>query len=82
MTLGFRAEDAQLTQQNSQLTASVYSMELLGEASMVTVRAAGVIVAIKAEKDYSARIGDLVSATIPTSICHLFDQKTGERLAR
>ena len=82
VTLGFRAEDAQLTQQNSQLTAPVYSMELLGEASMVTVRAAGVIVAIKAEKDYSARIGDLISATIPASICHLFDQKTGERLTR
>lgn len=81
ITLGFRAEDARLTDHEAQLAASVYSMELLGEASMVTVRAAGAIVAIKAEKDYSARIGDPVTAAIPAGICHLFDRESGERLS-
>ena len=80
VTLGFRAEDASLVATGGQITAPVYSMELLGEASMVTMRAGGTITAIKADKDYSAKIGDVVSASIPGSICHLFDTSTGERM--
>lgn len=81
ITLGFRAEDAALSLSGGQVSAPVYSMELLGEASMVTMRVGGAIVAIKADKDYSAEIGDSVSATIPASICHLFDTASGERLS-
>lgn len=80
VTLGFRAEDAHLSGNTAQISAPVYSMELLGEASMVTMRAGGTIVAIKAEKDYSANIGDSVSAAVPAGICHMFDRETGERL--
>lgn len=82
VTLGFRAEDAAICDAGAeaQISAQVYSMELLGEASMVTMRAGGTIVAIKAEKDFSAQIGDNFSASIPASICHLFDKSTGERL--
>lgn len=80
VTLGFRAEDASLSAGSGQLEAPVYSMELLGEASMVTMRAGGTILAIKADKDYSARIGDSVHASIPASICHLFDKQTGQHL--
>lgn len=81
VTLGFRAEDAQLSINKAQISAPVYSMELLGEASMVTMRAGGTIVAIKADKDYSARIGDDISAAVPAGICHLFDRATGERFS-
>ncbi len=81
VTLGFRAEDAALSQQPAQIAAPVYSLELLGESSMVTMRAGGTIVAIKADKDYTAQIGDGVHATIPASICHLFDIDSGERLS-
>lgn len=80
VTLGFRAEDAHLIDRHAQISAPVYSMELLGEASMVTMRAGGTIVAIKADKDYSANIGDGVSAVVPAAICHLFDRETGERI--
>jgi len=80
VTLGFRAEDAALSNDSASISAAVYSMELLGEASMVTMKAGGTIVAIKADKDYSAEIGDTVRAVIPPSICHLFDRQTGERL--
>lgn len=81
VTLGFRAEDASLTTAAGEITAPVYSMELLGEASMVTVRNAGTIVAIKTDKDFSATIGDTISATIPPSICHLFDRDSGQRIS-
>ena len=80
VTLGFRAEDASLSDSDAQMNAAVYSMELLGEASMVTVRAGGAIVSVKADKDYMADIGDTIHASIPPAICHLFDKTTGERL--
>ncbi len=80
VTLGFRAEDAQISTQDSTLEAPVYSMELLGEATMVTVRIGGTLVSIKAVKEYRSSIGDNIQATIPVSACHLFDSTSGERL--
>ena len=80
-TLGFRAEDAQVVESGGQLNAKVYSMELLGDATMVTCRCGGALVSVKAHKEYRATIGDDVSIRIPAEICHLFDAQTGERLA-
>lgn len=80
VTLGFRAEDASLTTTKSQIAAPVYSIELLGEASMISYRIGGALVSIKAAKDYRANIGDIVKAKVPAAICHLFDTATGKRL--
>ena len=81
ITLGFRAEDARVTAQSGAITAEVYSMELLGDSTMVTVRAGGALVAVKAPKDYRIDIGQSVSIAIPTTACHLFNVKTGARLS-
>jgi multiple sugar transport system ATP-binding protein len=81
ITLGFRAEDARVTDQGGAITAPVYSMELLGDSTMVTVRAGGALLAVKATKDYRIDIGHPVSITIPTTACHLFNVKTGARLS-
>lgn len=80
VTLGFRAEDAEISGEISSIEAPVYSMELLGEATMVTAKAGGNLVSVKAAKDYRSEIGDMVSVSIPAEICHLFDGKSGERL--
>lgn len=81
VTLGFRAEDAGLGDGgNLEISAPIYSLELLGDATMVTVRAGGALVAVKAAKDYRAEIGDPVAFAIPAAICHLFDANTGNRL--
>ena len=80
VTLGFRAEDAQIVGAGGNLMAPVYSMELLGEASQVTVQAGDALVAIKAAKDYRAPIGSSISAQVPAAICHLFHAETGHRL--
>ena len=86
VTLGFRAEDATIVSgvkrgDNSKLggtiTAPVYAIELLGDATMVTVRAGGVMVAVKAGKEFRAAIGDQVSIALPLAACHLFDSATG-----
>ncbi len=79
VTLGFRAEDASLSAKG-EIAAPIYSLELLGDATMITVKAGGALVSIKAPKDYRAEIDTPVSASIPASICHLFDARSGERL--
>ena len=80
VTLGFRAEDAQVSDGNAQANSAVYSLELLGEATMVTMRAGGTILSVKSGKDYRIKIGEPVSATISADICHLFDRTSGERM--
>jgi multiple sugar transport system ATP-binding protein len=81
VTLGFRAEDATLGDEtHHELSAPIYSLELLGDATMVTVKAGGALVAIKTAKDFRANIGDAFSASVPSGICHLFDPETGNRI--
>ena len=80
--LGFRAEDAAVSEGAGEVTAPVYTMELLGDATMITVRAGGALVSVKAHKDYRAEIGQEVSISLPAGICHLFDRSNGERLGR
>ena len=79
VTLGFRAEDAEIIEGEGQIAAPVYSIELLGEASMITWRFGDSLVSIKTGKEYRADIGEIVRARIPADICHLFDTATGER---
>ncbi len=84
VTLGFRAEDATIADAaiagEVAVAAPIYSLELLGDATMITVRAGGALVSVKAGKEYRAAIGDPVQAVIPAGICHLFSAQTGERL--
>ena len=79
VTLGLRAEDASVTDGNGEINAEVYTMELLGDATMITVRAGGTLVSVKAPKDYRAEIGEQVSIAVPAEICHLFDSESGAR---
>ena len=82
-TLGFRAEDASVaapgTADTAEITAPVYTMELLGDATMITVRAGGDMVAVKAGKEYRAEIGETVGLNVPAAICHVFHAETGAR---
>jgi multiple sugar transport system ATP-binding protein len=80
VTLGFRAEDASVVESGGQINAPIYTMELLGEATMVTVRVGGALVSVKADKTFRAEIDDMVSISVPTEHCHLFDTETGARL--
>jgi multiple sugar transport system ATP-binding protein len=80
VTLGFRAEDAALSDAPAQIGAPVYTVELLGDATMITVRAAGALVAVKAHKDQRMEIGQMAHFSVPAAICHLFDATTGARI--
>jgi multiple sugar transport system ATP-binding protein len=80
VTLGFRAEDATVAAKG-EITAPVYSMELLGDSSMATLQLGpGAFAAIKSAKDFKAGIGDTLAAHVPARICHLFDAASGQRV--
>jgi multiple sugar transport system ATP-binding protein len=78
--LGFRAEDAQITNAG-EIHAPAYSVELLGDATMITVKAGGALIAVKAHKDYRTKIGAPAAIAVPPTICHLFDAESGLRIA-
>ena len=86
VTLGFRAEDAFIKENKSKATssnlisASIYTLELLGDSTMVSFQIAGSLISIKAPKDYIAKIGDVVDIQIPINACHLFDTESGLRI--
>ena len=80
VTLGFRAEDARVVSGDGQIKAQIYSLELLGEASMVTVKIGSTLVSVRADKTFRAEIGSDVSISVPRKICHLFAGESGERI--
>ena len=81
VTLAFRAEDATLAEGTSgQITAPIYTLELLGDATMVSVRIDHQLVAVKADKTFRSEIDDTVSISVPPEICHVFSADTGERI--
>jgi multiple sugar transport system ATP-binding protein len=80
VTLGFRAEDVRVSDTPAQLTAPVYSMELLGDATLISVRIGEALVSVRAHKDFRIAIGAPLHVAIPTDKIHLFDKTTGTRL--
>jgi multiple sugar transport system ATP-binding protein len=74
VTLGFRAEDAQIG--GDDITGALYSLELLGDSSMVTMDCGGTKVVVKAAKEYRASIGQNVSASLELTRCQWFDSQT------
>ena len=81
-TLGFRAEDAQINNSPSEINAPIFTFELLGDATMITVKVAGALVSVKAAKDYHSEIGSYVSISVPAHICRIYSSETGEFIAR
>jgi len=80
ITLGFRAEDASIVESGGEISGAAFSVELLGDATMVSIRAGGEIVSVKSEKNYYAEIGSTVIAHVPANLCLLFNEETGEMI--
>ena len=78
-TLGFRAEDANI-EKTGNFTGPIYSIELLGDSTIVTLKIKNNLLHIKTSNNFSSKIGEIVSVKIPNSLCHFFDSKTGIHL--
>ena len=79
--MGFRAEDVEVVKEVAELSAPVYSMELLGDATQINVRCGDAVVSGKAGKDFRVEIGDPIGFKILPENCHLFDIKRGTRIS-
>ena len=78
-TLGFRAEDANI-EKTGNFTGPIYSIELLGDSTIVTLNIKNNLLHIKTSNNFSSKIGEIVSVKIPNDLCHFFDSKTGIHL--
>ena len=78
-TLGFRAEDASI-EKTGNFTGPIYSIELLGDSTIVTLNIRNNLLHIKTSNNFSSKIGEIVSVKIPNNLCHFFDSKTGIHL--
>ena len=81
VTLGFRAEDVTLSSDGGQIAAPIYSVELLGDATMISMRVGGELVSVKTSKEVRAEIDDVARVTIAPSACHVFDKASGARIS-
>ena len=77
--LGFRAEDARI-EQNGNFSGSIYSIEHLGDVTLVTFKLKNNLIHVKASNNFRANIGDYISVKIPPKKCLFFDFKNGKRL--
>ena len=81
VVLGFRAEDAALAEPaGAAISAPIYTVELLGDATLVSVRSGPALLCVKAPKLFRGEIGAPIAFTVPPAACHLFDRATGARL--
>ena len=75
--LGFRAEDATISDDNiGNISGPIFSIELLGDSVMVTVKIENCFISVKMSNTYVASIGDKVSISVLSTKCQIFDYET------
>jgi multiple sugar transport system ATP-binding protein len=80
-TLGFRPEDAKVVAPGEGLfDGRVYTAELTGEQTLVTVQVGEATMAIKMPKDYDVDFDTMVGVRFPSDQGFLFDTESGGRL--
>ena len=80
--LGFRAEDGKIIKSISgNIKGPIFSIELLGDATMVTVKIEENFISVKMSNTFDASIGDVGSIAILSSKCQIFDDETGFNLS-
>ena len=79
--LGFRAEDATISKSSKgNIKGPIFSIELLGDAIMVTLKIDESFISVKVNNDFEASIGDEVNISILSSKCKIFDFENGFNL--
>jgi multiple sugar transport system ATP-binding protein len=81
LTLGVRAEDIALAGlDDADLQAEVYTCELLGDSTLVTVQVGRQLVSVKADKAVRVAAGARVGLKLPPERAHWFDRDSGRHL--
>ena len=80
IVLGFRAEDAVIVSKGGQLSGAVFAIELLGDATLITLRIGDNLVCVKMPKNFRSKIGQTLKLSLNLNACHLFKINSGERI--
>ena len=80
VVLGFRAEDAVIVSKGGQLVGAVFAIELLGDATLITLKIGGSLVCVKMPKNFRSKIGQMLKLSLNLDACHLFKINSGERI--
>lgn len=81
--LGIRPEDASVLPAGSRqvsVTAPIYSVELTGESTFVTVRTGEALLVIRADKNFAGDFDEMVDIGISPERAFLFDRKSQNRV--
>ncbi len=78
--MGIRAEDIHPTNRGGSIKGSIYSVELLGESSLVTIKTEQTTVIARAAKDFNGAIGDQIACQVNEERLYYFDASSGKRI--
>lgn len=81
VTLGIRPEDIQVVPlADASLTGEIYSIEMTGESTLVTLGVEGNLVVARTDKNFEAEIGDPIGYKFDHDHIFLFNTKTEQRI--
>ncbi|MEO6623331.1 MAG: sn-glycerol-3-phosphate ABC transporter ATP-binding protein UgpC [Burkholderiaceae bacterium] len=79
--LGVRAEDLTVVPAlDAQISGEVFSFELLGDATTVSLKLADQFITAKAGKDFRVNMGERAGFAVRPERCYLFDGQTQNRM--
>jgi multiple sugar transport system ATP-binding protein len=79
--LGVRPEDCSVAApETGSLRGEIYTTELIGDHTLVTVDWGADKLVVKASKDFDGRLGDPIGVILPRDQLYLFDAETGARI--
>jgi multiple sugar transport system ATP-binding protein len=81
--LGVRPEDAHAVTpnaSNASLTAPIYSVELTGENTLISVRAGDQIFSLRADKEFAGDFDQPIGVAVPQQRAFLFDAESQARI--
>ncbi len=79
--LGVRPEDCTIVApESAELKGEIYTIELIGDHTLVTVKAGDDYITVKAPKDFSGKSGSQIGVSFSKERMFVFDKDTGVRI--
>ncbi|MEM0948896.1 MAG: ABC transporter ATP-binding protein [Pseudomonadota bacterium] len=79
-TMGIRPENIRIDTDAELIKGFVYSSELLGDSTLLNVRAGDALVAVKVGPEEGRAMDSAIALSFDPAKAHVFDGKTGDRL--
>jgi multiple sugar transport system ATP-binding protein len=81
VVLGVRPEDMEIVSDNNfQFEAKIYSIELTGDQTIVSLKIGSNLITMKEDKDYENELDRIVKIKLNMDKIFLFDTKSGNRI--